>query len=434
MPPPLPNPPFPEVILEDESDNEVQIITPTALPIIPTTALSATPPTLAQIGQAKSSRISRTILAGIPKDKYASGGDGYEHQMRFDIVISALSLEILPGWGSDEQQDLTLRGEPLKIASKVMELVEKVRVGGIITTEEEKWINSKKGYVYSKLINDLNKTRLSIYTGGDEDMIELCNAPQQGPGLCQYCLIKHESTYDELLCVDRTKFGPRKVNWWNKTPEIWVDIEAVVVGLEGFIYLPPQLGKMALNLGLQRKADYATGISFNYPVLTYEGSLALELYKRLAFIGLQSSLPIFIEFYTDESGKDKDWKSNLFGFIRVILNLQSHYSGKLILSLPPAKPVENDNPTTYTKAKQKRTKLSHYARILGHMSGVPVWVPQVQTFRNGKDPKFYSSPMWANEFLFGPNRDICKEFTWRVGSEWYAVIKKLNQYAIPTQF
>jgi len=370
----------------------------------------------------------------VPHDKYASGGDKYEEQRRFEIVLSVRALELESGWGKEDQIERILRGDPFKIAAKVMALVKKVRSGGIISADEEVWVNSKKGYFFFKLLHDLNKHRLGRVTGTTQDMKEICTEVQKGPNICKTCGVEHMFEYHKDICLNRTKNGPRKLDWVKLNRADWEDVVAVLVGWDVFLYTPGLVGPNILNLGSQLKPSYSTGISFCYPVLTNEGSLALELYKRLCIIGLKSNLPVFVEFYMDEFGQDSDWKSNIFGFMRVIMNLQPYYGGKIIVAIPPAIPAERETYTSYTKAKRLRTKLSRYAKVIGIMTGVAVWVPHVQTFKDGSDPNFYREPSWDSEYLFGPNMTICGEYLTRLDIEFCAAVNKLNRFDMPEQF
>jgi hypothetical protein len=127
-------------------------------------------------------------------------------------------------------------------------------------------------------------------------------------------------------------------------------VEAVFIGLTVLLYVPVQIGKKILNLGLPRKFSYTPGISYHYEVEKHENSLALELWKRLCVVGLKSKLPVFIEFFMSE-GDCNEWKANLFGFCRVILKLQPYYAGMLVLVIPPKKPSPADDLDSYNEGR-----------------------------------------------------------------------------------
>jgi len=194
------------------------------------------------------------------------------------------------------------------------------------------------------------------------------------------------------------------------------------------------LGDIILNLGLHQKADYRTGVSFGYAVSTHDESLATELYNRLVTIGLKSSLPVIVEFYTDMTSYSTDWKDHLFGFCRVILNLQGHYSGKIVLAIPPSTPGTHASQSSYVKFKRQRSQLSKCALTIGLACGVPVWVPHIQTFMTEEQPYFFRSSEWQKEYLFGPTGNICNEYVRRLGTEFTHMIHKLNSYTVPTHF
>ncbi len=72
----------------------------------------------------------------------------------------------------------------------------------------------------------------------------------------------------------------------------------------------------------------------------------------------------------------------LLGFFKVILDLQSHFSGALVLVLGPVMPYVNEQLDRYKALKEKANQLALFAKTLGKVLGIPVVQTLVQTTYN----------------------------------------------------
>ena len=380
-------------------------------------------------------RVEKRILAGVPVDSAKEDQSPKEYQRRVDAVMIVSALAMKKGWGSDEDFEFIMRGQPKEFAKRAGALLGRLKAGGSLSPNETKWLNSSKGYYFAKTLQDHYNERISGLTSTGFDLEEISVSEDRGSNYCMICEVNHQcaNINCKKLCEDKEKYGPRNFDWLKVQRRTWQSVEAVFIGLVVLLYVPVHLGEKILNLGLPRKYSYTPGISYQYEVEKQENSLALELWKRLCVVGLKSELPIFIEFFMSE-GDCNEWKANLFGFCRVILNLQPYYAGMLVLVIPPMKPGPADDLDSYNEGKKHRSKLARYAQIIGLTVGVPVWVPHIQTFRTETRAWIYRSPKWNNECLFNAENRICREYTSRLGAEISDVLKRVKKGPTPNLF
>ncbi len=90
-----------------------------------------------------------------------------------------------------------------------------------LSPSEIKWLNSSKGYLLAKMLEDDYDERISRLTSTSFDMEKLCISPQTGFNYCKFCEVEHQ--------IGQEKSGPRNFDWMKLQRRNWQKVDALQI-------------------------------------------------------------------------------------------------------------------------------------------------------------------------------------------------------------
>jgi len=373
-------------------------------------------------------QVKRDLAAGPPKELVLIGEDARLDLMRqMDTTLLTKCMTASKGWGNDDFIEAQVNQYPNTFAKRVSHILDKIERGKPVSPEEANLVNSKKGYLLAHQIHQFEKIRKAELSITATSMDEYCDEEFTGANWCKNCDMGHGSSIWLNQCNEDDRFGPRHMPWMEEVGNMSDVYDAVFMGISAFLFLPSNIGSKILNLGARRLMDYNIGISFNYDISTGPGTFANELWRRLVVTGLKKKLPFLVEFFLSPTADKLEWRTHLFGFMRVIMHVQPYYKGKIIVVMPPFEPKPHCAQSDYHRGKMLTMKLNRYAKTIGLLVGVAVWEPKVQTFSLDNDSWLFRQKNWHQEYLYNVNGGQCRELRRRIGTEMETLLKYMKE-------
>jgi hypothetical protein len=268
----------------------------------------------------------------------------------------------------------------------------------------------KFGYVYNEIFGQLEAQKtgeLSLATEFDEDIEFDQTNIVSGP--CLLCKLSPAKQIPNC-------YGPQNIAWL--TENNIKHCALACIGKQGLLNLPAGPTDI-LNLGLLGSVTYDAGFD-DTDIHSVKGTLHWELNERLEKISKASPhMTVIIEFFQSHEQKYEHIpiEECLLGFFKVILDLQSHFSGALVLVLGPVMPYVNEQLDRYKALKEKANQFALFAKTLGKVLGIPVVQTLVQTTYNADLGCYMSHRWWFNKPLFNRLGDPTEEFYRRLATE-----------------
>jgi hypothetical protein len=279
----------------------------------------------------------------------------------------------------------------------------------------------KFGYVYNEIFGQLEAQKigeLSLAAEFSEDLeIDQTNIIF---GPCLLC--KLSPTKQIPNC-----YGPQNIAWL--TENNVKHCALACIGKQGLLNLPAGPTDI-LNLGLLGNVTYNAGFD-DTEIHSVKGTLHWELRERLEKISKASPhMTTLVEFFQTNEQKYEQVpiEDCLLGFFKIILDLQSKFSGALAIVLGPVMPYANEQLDRYKALKEKANQFAHFAKTLGKILGVPIVQTLVQTTYNAELGCYMSHRWWLNMPLFNRSGEPTEEFYRRLAIELKLIAEERGKH------
>jgi hypothetical protein len=211
-------------------------------------------------------------------------------------------------------------------------------------------------------------------------------------------------------------YGPQNIAWLTESNVKHCALACI--GKQGLLNLPAGPTDI-LNPGLLGNVTYNAGFD-DTEIHSVKGTLHWELKERLEKISRASPhMTTLVEFFQTNEQKYEQVpiEDCLLGFFKIILDLQSTFSGALVIVLGPVMPYANEQLDRYKALKEKANQFALFAKTLGKILGVPIAQTLVQTTYNADLGCYMSHRWWLNLPLFTRSGEPTEEFYRRLAVE-----------------
>jgi hypothetical protein len=334
-------------------------------------------------------------------------------QNRLELVKLKLTREGVWTWNTKDLEDV----QELNLNPWGRVYLNTIKVG--LTKADYPAI--KFGYVYNEIFGQLEAQKigeLSLAAEFSEDLeIDQTNIIF---GPCLLC--KLSPTKQIPNC-----YGPQNIAWL--TENNVKHCALACIGKQGLLNLPAGPTDI-LNLGLLGNVTYNAGFD-DTEIHSVKGTLHWELRERLEKISKASPhMTTLVEFFQTNEQKCEQVpiEDCLLGFFKIILDLQSKFSGALAIVLGPVMPYANEQLDRYKALKEKANQFAHFAKTLCKILGVPIVQTLVQTTYNAELGCYMSHRWWLNMPLFNRSGEPTEEFYRRLAIELKLIAEERGKH------
>jgi len=298
---------------------------------------------------------------------------------------------------------------PNEIGSIVEEIHEKIRNKHSITETEYQVITEYNGFLTSKIAEKFARSELSKATCTRQMGSELANEASHGMYPCQ---VRSTQRSMELLDLDPS--------WRQK-------VKAVMVGFIDLVYQPDDTKHIVVNLSEEKAPEYK--VRQDYENISIEEITNSPLYqvlkKKLEFIGMSGSLPVFIEYTPYPISEFWNTEETIGSFLKVIQFLQQKYHGPLLVTTTSPTYLGGETMNSYVERKGKVIRATRIIHCLGQALGVGtvfLWIASIHCASG-----FYL-PDGARRYpLFSPKGNITFEYNNRFKLKLKTLIEMLDK-------
>ena len=274
----------------------------------------------------------------------------------------------------------------------------KVKNGEYITPEEDQHWTTHSGFRFAHLGNRLRESQAQERSLTSSKGTELEPLESTGNETIEYQL--HQDAAGPMMAEDLPGHFSLKQT-----------MEGIVIGTSALFYLPFLDFRRLVNMGIIGRMSYRTmGLEGMRPIGHHQDYARL-VWERLRIIGLESGLPVYLEFFLSSNRGAIHLHSHLLGFMFTIISLQQGYTGPIVMTIPPFTPL--GQPITdvdYERKKRYQERVGRLATFYGHALGVPVFVIAVQNRRYENTSYYVRRHIFVNKFLFSKRGEMTEEF------------------------
>ena len=319
----------------------------------------------------------------------------------------------------DPQMKVTILDTPPELVNQWGEELTKIKKKFIMkrgTSSDREFFSAFSGFYHLMAMSSLTRHLQSRSFWANytvEEVQKFIPKLSKQEKYCPSCHILH--LRPPFQCASARGHGPRILQHLELNSEWRVDIQAIVIGVQDFLYLPPALRKIVLNLGEFTPAYYNVPhySSESTIVDTSPSSLYARIIKAIELIGFSSTLPIILEFYPSANlHLPIIW--HIIGFLSTVRRAQQRYNGPLIVLISGITPMPNMSSSFYNEKKLEFKKVEYGIYAAGLAIGVPIAIPPIQSADHPESQVNIRFDFWDEEPLYSRSGIRTREYHGRL--------------------
>jgi hypothetical protein len=331
-----------------------------------------------------------------------------KNEAQLQKLLDILTIHGGRSWTQAEIKLLKL-DNPSQFVQLIMELKSKSTGTRNFTMLELKFIHNNRGSIFQTLLDKWYERHVASYSSIPQHDREYSDKNETEDG--RFCGVTHVGLVTQEQCTMRLNFGPQQ--WHDMHHEDFNTVSMIVFGRKWLLNLP--MGLSAINTGTLADLRYTTGLNTRIKITVSRDSFHAALFTRLEKAGFNNTAPVFCEFFLSSfHDSQTPWEDHVFGFVRVLKNLQKQYKGPIVLVFTPVVYTPGLDWHAYNAKKVEWVRQETLLRTMGQFCNVPVLCLRIQTCNEDGETWVTRNRFWNNEPIFTKQGGLTCEYFVRI--------------------